>query len=57
MSLNEPVVSRAIAKLMKSLDREKRFDLSQLTLDYSNLEELPSEWQILINEEMAKANK
>jgi hypothetical protein len=57
MSLNEPIISRTIAKIMKYLNREKRFELSQLTLDYSNLQELPIEWQTLINLEMTKNTK
>lgn len=55
MSLNEPKVSRAIATIMKSLDREQRFELSELTFEFTDLEQLPQNYQDLITEEMAKA--
>jgi hypothetical protein len=57
MSLNDALVSRAIATLIKKLELKKRFELTDLTLQYSSLEELPREWQDLIKEEMAKATK
>ena len=57
MNLNKPTVSRAIASLMKSLDRENRYELSNLTLEFTKLNELPDEWQDAIKAEMAKNAK
>lgn len=54
MNLNNPLVSRAIASLMKQLSPKDRYDLSGLTLKYTDLSQLPGKWQVAIKAEMAK---
>jgi hypothetical protein len=54
MSLINPSVSRAMASMMKTLSREDRFTLSNLTLKYTDLSQLPGKWQVAIKAEMAK---
>ena len=54
MNLINPSVSRAMASMMKTLSREDRFTLSNLTLKYTDLSQLPGKWQVAIKAEMAK---
>ena len=54
MKLIDPLVSRAMATLMKTASRKDRFTLSGFALKYSNLDDLPGKWQMAIEEEMAK---
>lgn len=54
MNLNNPLVSRAIASFMKQLSPKDRYDLSGLTLKYTDLSQLPGKWQVAIKAEMAK---
>jgi hypothetical protein len=54
MNLNNPLVSRAIASLMKQLSPKDRYDLSGLTLKFTALSQLPGKWQVAIKAEMAK---
>lgn len=54
MNLINPSVSRAMASMMKTLSREDRFTLSNLTLKYTDLAQLPGKWQVAIKAEMAK---
>ena len=54
MSLINPSVSRAMGSMMKTLSREDRFTLSNLTLKYTDLSQLPGKWQVAIKAEMAK---
>ena len=54
MKLNKPSVSRAMASMMKTLSPDDRFTLSNLALKFTDLDELPSKWQVAIKTEMAK---
>lgn len=40
---------------MKILSPEQRFELSELTFEFTDLEQLPQNYQDLITQEMAKA--
>ena len=54
MNLNNPKVSRAIATLMKQLNREDKYQLTDLTLKFNKLTQLPEKWQTLIKAEIGK---
>lgn len=54
MKLIDPLVSRAMATLMKTLTPKERSTLSGLTLKFTDLDELPGKWQVAIEEQMAK---
>lgn len=56
MSLNDPSVSRAIASLMKHLNRDDKYNLTSLILKFTDLSQLPGKWQVAIKAEMAKNN-
>ena len=54
MNLNNPKVSRAIANIMKQLNREDKYQLTDLTLKFNKLTQLPEKWQMLIKAEIGK---
>ena len=54
MNLNNPLVSRAMASMMKNLSPKDRYTLSGLALKFTDLDELPGKWQVAIKAEMAK---
>jgi hypothetical protein len=54
MKLIDPLVSRAMASLMKTLNPKDKFTLSGLALKFTEFDELPGKWQMAIEEEMAK---
>jgi hypothetical protein len=54
MNLNDPQVSHAITLVMEQLNKQDKYRLTDLLMEFEELTQLPEKWQMLIKAQIGK---